>query len=143
MSGEELEALIEAGTALRVEADREAAGRDLSAAANHLDSAERLAGSDPTGGFVMAYDATRKAVTAHMRAHGFRVRKGPGEHERTGQYAAAALDPEIADHLDALGEMRRLRHQSEYGARLIRPQELEVALVHARAIVDAVEAELE
>ena len=143
MSGEELQALIEAGTVLRAESRSRSRWTRPSRLLRHLDSAERLAGSDPTGGFVMAYDAARKAVTAHMRALGFRVRKGPGEHERTGQYAAAALDPEIADHLDALGEMRRLRHQSEYGARLIRPRELEVALVHARAIVEAVEAELE
>ena len=102
-----------------------------------------LTSSDPTGGLVMAYDATRKAITAHMRAHGFRVRKGPGEHERTAKYASAALDPALTEHLDALDQMRRLRHQSEYGARLIRTQELEVALTHTRAIVDAVHRELQ
>ena len=138
----ELEALIEAGTVLRAEADREAAGRDLLAAAAHLGSAEGMAGSDPTGGFVLVYDATRKAITAHMRASGFRVRKGPGEHERVGKYASAALDRAIADHLDALEEMRRLRHQAEYGARLIEAHELETGLTHARAIVGSVEAEL-
>lgn len=138
----ELERLIEAGTVLRVEADREAAGRDLLAAAAHLDSAGKLAGSDPTGGFVLAYDATRKAITAHMRAKGFRVRKGLGEHERVGTYAMAALDPAITDHLDALETMRLLRHQSEYGARLIYPHELETGMIHARAIVGSVEAEL-
>lgn len=137
-----LSALIDRGAVLRAEADREASGRDLLAAERHLSTAALVRGSDPTGGFVLAYDATRKAVTAHMRARGFRVRKGPGEHERTGDYASAALDPAVAEHLDALDEMRRLRHQSEYGARLIRPEELDVALVHARAIVGAVEAEL-
>ena len=134
--------LIEDGTVLRAEPDSNAAGRDLQAAADHLNSAALLASSDPTGGFVMAYDATRKAITAHMRARGFRVRKGPGEHERTGRYASAALDPAIAEHLDALDEIRRLRHQSEYGARLIRPRELEVAIGHAKAIVATVEREL-
>jgi hypothetical protein len=138
----ELEALIEAGTVLRAEADREAALRDLLAAAAHLRSAEAMTASDPTGGFALACDATRKAITAHMRVRGFRVRKGRGEHERVGKYATAALDQAIADHLDALEEMRRLRHQSEYGARLIEPHELETGLVHARAIVGSVEAEL-
>lgn len=143
MSEEGLHALIESGTVLRVEADREAAGRDLLAAASHLRSAALLASSDPTGGFAITYDAARKAITAHMRANGFRMRKGLGEHERSIQYASAALDPAISDHVDALDEMRRLRHQSEYGARLIHPHELELALAHARAIVEAVEAELE
>jgi hypothetical protein len=142
MSGSELETLLEAGLVLRVEADAGAAARDLQAAVVHLESAALLAGSDPTAGFVIAYDATRKAVTAHMRANGFRVRKGPGEHERTAGYATAALDPAIRDHLDALDEMRRLRHQSEYGARIIYPHELETALMHARAIVEAVERDV-
>jgi len=143
LSDEEVQALVEAGTVLRVEADLAAARRDLFAAAKHVESAEQIASSDPTGGFAMAYDATRKAIAAHMRAHGLRVRKGAGEHVRTATYAAAALDdPEIAEHLDALDGIRRLRHQSEYGARLILPRELEVALVHARAIIAAVEADL-
>lgn len=144
MSDEEVQALVEAGTVLRVEPDLAAARRDLFVAAKHVESAEQVASSDPTGGLVLAYDATRKAIAAHMRAHGLRVRKGPGEHVRSAAYAAAALDdPEVADHLDALDGMRRLRHQSEYGARLIRLPELEVALVHARAILAAMKSELE
>lgn len=142
MATDAVRALVDAGTVRPAEADRAAANRDLAAARAHLESAALLVGPDPTGGFVMAYDATRKAITAHLRANGFRVRKGPGEHERTAAYAIAAFDPAIADHLDALDEMRRLRHQSEYGARLIVPEELHVALVHARAIVAAVERDL-
>jgi hypothetical protein len=143
VNGAELDALLERGLVLRAEEDADAAGRDLQAATGHLGSAALLAASDPTGGFALAYDATRKAITAHMRASGFRVRRGPGEHERTAAYAHAALDRAIRNHLDALEEMRRLRHQSEYGARLISPQELETALVHARAIVESVEGELQ
>lgn len=143
MSDEEVQALVDAGTVLRVEADLAAARRDLFAAGRHVESAELLASSDPTGGFALAYDAARKAIGAHMHARGLRVRKGPGEHVRTATYAAAALDdPEITGHLDALDGIRRLRHQSEYGSRLILPVELEVALLHTRAILLAVEAEL-
>jgi len=144
MSDEEVRALVEAGTVLRVEADLAAARRDLFAAAKHVESAELLASSDPTGGLALAYDAARKAIGAHMHARGLRVRKGPGEHVRTATYAAAALDDSgITDHLDALDGIRRLRHQSEYGSRLILPAELEVALLHARAILLALEADLE
>ena len=142
MTHEDLQRLIDSDVVRRVEIDAEAAKRDLDAARAHLASARLLADSDPTGGFVMAYDATRKAIAAHMRAAGLRVRKGPGEHERTARYAAAALDPDLSDHLDALDGMRRLRHQSEYGARLIRPDELETALGHAHAIVDSVARDL-
>jgi hypothetical protein len=142
MTREELQRLLESDVVRPVEVDRDAAGRDLAASRVHLESAGLLAASDPTGGFVMAYDATRKAIAAHMRAQGLRVGKGPGEHQRTAKYAIAALAPGLSEHLDALDEMRRLRHQSEYGARLIRPDELEVALVHATAIVAAVERDL-
>ncbi len=143
MTARDVQELLDAGIVARVDADRGAAGRDLESATRHLDSAERLAMSDPTGAFVLAYDAARKAIVAHMRAHGLRVRRGPGEHERVGRYATATLDPGIADHLDAIDEMRRLRHQSEYSARLIRPAELEVGLIHARAVVAAVTGALE
>ena len=139
----DVQELLDAGIVARVDADRSAAGRDLEAAARHLDSAERFAGSDPTGAFVLVYEAARKAIVAQLRAHGLRVRRGPGEHERAGRYAIAARAPEIADHLDAIDEMRRLRHQSEYSARLIRPAELEVGLTHARTVVAAVAGALE
>ena len=142
MTQDDLQRLIESDVVRPVEIDAAAARRDLGASRAHLASARLVADSDPTGGFVMAYGATRKAIAAHMRARGLRVRKGPGEHERTGRYASAALEPDISDHLDALDGMRRLRHQSEYGARVIRPEELEVALGHAHAIVAAVERDL-
>ena len=134
--------LIESDVVQPVEVDGDAALRDLAAAHAHLASARLIADSDPTGAFVMSYDATRKAIAAHMRAQGLRVRKGPGEHERTARYASAALDPDISEHLDALDGMRRLRHQSEYGARLIRPDELAVSLGHAEAMVDSVQRDL-
>jgi len=142
LTREDLQRLIDSDAVRPAEIDAEAAMRDLDASRAHLASARLVADIDPTGGFVMAYDATRKAIAAHMRSRGLRVRKGPGEHERTALYASAALDPDISEHLDALDGMRRLRHQSEYGARLIRPEELEVALEHATAIVDSVERDL-
>jgi len=142
LTREDLQRLIESDVVQPVEVDADAAMRDLDASRAHLASARLIADSDPIGAFVMSYDATRKAIAAHMRARGLRVRKGRGEHERTARYASAALDPDNSEHVDALDEMRRLRHQSEYGARLIRPDELEVSLGHADAIVAAVEADL-
>ena len=46
--------------------------------------------SDSTLAFTALYDAIRKAISAHMRAHGYRVGRGPGAHAKTGEYAQAA-----------------------------------------------------
>ena len=50
---------------------------------------------DAVGAFSLAYDAMRKALVAHMRAHGFRVRSGEGAHYQTGRYGLAALSSRV------------------------------------------------
>lgn len=111
----------------RVEADPETAREEIATARRHLAADSEIAELDSTLAFTGIYDAMRKAIQAHMRAHGYRITKGPGEHVKTGAYALAALDAlDIEAHLD------------EFEALFVRPDEVARALIHARAVVEAV-----
>ena len=143
MSADDIAALLAQRVVERVKVDVEAARRNLVAANAHLRAAEAVASDDPTGAFVLAYDAMRKAISAHMRANGLRVTSRPGAHERTGRYARAALDAcEIDGHLAAFDDLRRVRNKTEYDALIVTEATAADAVVHSRAIVDAVERDL-
>jgi len=139
----ELVKLVADGALRRVEADPTAARAELSAARAHLETAAAAASTDPNGAFQLAYDAMRTGITAHMRANGYRVGSGAGAHLKTGRYASAALDEDaLAAHIDAFDDLRALRNQSEYDALLLDENDARDALLHARAIVAAVESDL-
>ena len=136
MADETVDELIARGSVRRAEPDADAARRELSAARLHLESAATLMSTDPTAAFAIVYEATRKAISAHMRLRGLRVSAGAGAHARIGRYAVAAL------HVKRFDDLRKLRNQSAYEGLLIEPVEVAEALVHAEAIVSAVAAEL-
>ena len=143
MSSEELEQLVSKGAIEPVPVDRAAASRDLEAAAAHLVSVETRAAHDPAGAFALAYEAFRKAVVAHMRATGFRVKSRGGAHYQTGRYAHAALDGlGIGEHLRAFEDLRRLRNRSAYEAVPVDERDALEAVTHARAVVEAVDKEI-
>jgi hypothetical protein len=100
MTPGDLDDLVAEGVIIRVKPDAEAARADLGVARAHLASAPLTAAVDPVGAFSIAYDAVRKALVAHMRANGVRVRSGVGAHYQTGRYGLAALNGRGAD--DAL-----------------------------------------
>ena len=128
----------------RVETDRETARQELDGATRHLESAASIADADPTAAFAVGYDAMRKAISAHMRASGYRVKRGSGHHQRTGRYALAALDGlHVEDHIEAFDSLRQLRNQSEYDALMVEPDEVAEVLEHARALVSAVSVDLD
>lgn len=130
--------LIAAGAIVRVHGDAKAARRDTVAA-----RAAAVAESDPVGAFSLAYDAIRKALVAHMRAHGLRVRSGVGAHYQTGRYGLAALGGRGVD--DALGQfdtLRALRNRSEYGGALVKEADVHEAISYAEAVLNVVEADL-
>lgn len=144
MSSEELAQLVSEGAVERVPVDRDAATRDLKAGVAHLVSVDSLAVDDPAGAFALAYEAFRKAVVAHMRATGFRVRSRGGAHYSTGRYARAALDGlGVDEHLRAFEDLRRLRNKSAYEAVPVDESDVLEAVGHARAVVDAVRRELD
>lgn len=143
MSADDVAALLAQGVVERVKVDVKAARRNLLAANAHLHAAETVTAVDPTGAFALAYDATRKAISAHMSTNGLRVTSRPGAHERIGRYARAALDShEIDDHLVVFDDLRRLRNKTEYDALIVTGATAADAILHARAIVGAVEREL-
>lgn len=143
MSDAELEALVAEGVLVRVPQDLDEARRELATAEQHLRGAAAAADVDPTGAFALAYDGARKAVVAHMRASGLRVRPRVGAHYHTGRYARAVLgNREIDAHLEAFVDMREVRNDSEYEGVIVAASDADEAMTHARAIVDAVERDL-
>lgn len=144
MSEGEVQQLVGAGVIRRTRPDEASARIELRTARTHLESADTLSESDPNAAFQLAYDGARKAIAAHMRANGYRVGSGQGAHAKTGQYASAALhDETLEPHLDAFDDLRALRNQSEYDALVLDDGDVRDALDHARAIVEAVERDLQ
>jgi hypothetical protein len=143
VSERDLAELLEGGVIQPVARDTSTAREELAAARLHIETAESAARRDPTGAFALGYDAIRKAISGHMRANGFRAAKGPGQHARTGRYALAVLDtPGVTEHLDAFDELRLLRNQSQYEGLGVEPGDVADLLVHAHAIIGAIEEDL-
>lgn len=143
MGEREIAALVADGVVERVLPDHETALRELATAELHVRSAATLAGSDPVGAFAVGYDAVRKAISAHMRASGVRVRSSAGHHRRMGLYAAAALDSAgVVEHVGLFDRFRRLRNQSEYDGLGVEARDVEELLDHARPIVAAIRKDL-
>ena len=126
-----------------VVADARAAWSRLEEAKTHLASSAALAESDPALAYVALYDAARKAITAHMQAHGYRVASRPAAHHVVALYAEATLATGGAGpHVRAFDRMRQVRNRSEYAQQPITKRLLITDLGHATAIVDAVERAL-
>ena len=139
----EVEALVAEGVVVRIPVDLDEARRELATASTHLRGAEAAASVDPTGAFTLAYDAARKALVAHMRANGLRVRPRFGAHVQTGRYGRAALmNRGVDEHVTAFVDMRQVRNDTEYEAEIVAASDAAEALVHAHAIVAAVERDL-
>jgi len=136
--------LLREGRLELVPPDGEVARAILAEARRHLDSAAKVAGTDPNGAYALLYDGARKAVTAHMLANGYRVRPRSGAHPAVVGYAEEALAAGPAGpHLGHLDRMRRNRNRSEYDVRIFGEAEVAGDLEHARHVVAAVEAALE
>lgn len=142
MTDAEIQKLLDDGVIRKIKADTETARVEVATARSHLDTAATAARSDPNGAFQLVYDAARKAISAHMRANGYRVGRGQGAHMRTGRYAEVALPGVDPRHLDAFEDLRSIRNQSEYDALLLEEHDALEALEHATAIVDAVDRDL-
>jgi hypothetical protein len=135
---DDLRRLLDAGLLEEVAPHGEEAHLRLDEAERHLASAEQIAATDPNGAFQLAYDAARKAATAHMLARGLRVKNQPGAHATTGRYALAELGEAFAP----FDRMRRRRNRSEYGTSFIGEAEVAASIADARVMVAAVRASL-
>jgi hypothetical protein len=119
-----------------VPVDRERALAMVGDAQRHLEAAATVADLDPNGAYHLLYDAARKAIWAHMLAHGYRPTSAAGGHAAAIAYAQEALAGQAAvNHLD---RMRRTRNRSEYGTAHFTRAAVENDLSHARAIAAVV-----
>jgi len=122
-----------------VPADQPAAAIRLQRAIDKLAAAQSIEEIDVEVAYVTMYDATRVAVTAHMLANGYRARPVARAHEAVGDYAEAVIASPSAKQFHAI---RRRRNKSEYDGIILGRADFDADLVHAQAIIDAVQTAL-
>jgi HEPN domain-containing protein len=132
-----LDDLLRQGLIESADPDDATATKWLDDAERHLEAANRIADLDPSGAYVLAYDAARKSVAAALLATGHRVRSRPGAHQALAQDAdhLAAQTGETA--LERFDRLRRNRNRSEYGSRSFGQAEVSEAIDTAQAIRSA------
>ena len=131
----------------KVSPDRETGLAEVEMAKIHLKSAVKLVDDDPPMAYTALYDAVRKSVSAHMRAHGLRPKGHVAGHVKTMEYAEAVLNAptsqQYIDDLDAiLDRLRTTRNRLEYEGGYIGAEQVKAEIGHAQQIVQAIEDSL-
>ncbi len=131
----EVEALIVAGNLQKLTGEAANGGRLLKKAAVTLETAKSAVERDPDSAFVLAYDASRQAVTALLAHQGLRpTTKG-------GHYAAEqAVRAQFGPGFRQFGALRRRRNELEYPERPgdnATVEEAAESVEHAQAIITA------
>jgi HEPN domain len=103
----------------------------------HLEAAEAVQAIDPSGAYVLAYNAARKAVAAALLMTGHRVLSRPGSHQALAQYARVLATQTGQAALGQFDRLRRERNRSEYGSRSFGQAEVDEAIRSAGAILEA------
>ncbi|MGA7269618.1 MAG: HEPN domain-containing protein [Acidimicrobiia bacterium] len=129
-----LDDLASRGLIESVEVDHATATKWLQDAERHLDAARRIADLDPSGAYVLAYDAARKSVAAALLTTGHRVRSRPGAHQALARYANSLATQTGEPALNRFDRLRRNRNRSEYGSRSFGTAEVSEAINIAQAI---------
>lgn len=129
-----LEDLLGKGLIEPVEADANTATQWLEDAGRHLEAANKIVDLDPSGAYVLAYDAARKSVAAALLMTGHRVRSRPGSHQALAQHANSLATQTGEEALTRLDRLRRNRNRSEYGSKTFGKAEVSEAIETARAI---------
>jgi hypothetical protein len=126
----------------KLTSDREEIERLLANADGHLDDYRKAVESDMSADaqLSLAYDAIRASATAALRAAGYRVVRGGGEHYRTIEALVFSIDPErkLIAKLDALRRKRNTGAYDDYG--LVAQGEADLAgelAAEVRATVEA------
>lgn len=117
-----------------VDADPATAAQWLDDAGRHLEAATKIADLDPSGAYVLAYDAARKSVAAALLMTGHRVLSRPGSHQALAQYADSLAAQTGEPALKRFDRLRRSRNRSEYGPRTFGKAEVAEAIDTAQAI---------
>jgi HEPN domain-containing protein len=129
--------LIAKGLIEAVEADDAMASQWLDDARRHLDAARAIERLDPSGAYILAYDAARKSVAASLLGTGHRVKNRPGAHSALAQYAKSLAGTKNEPALARFDRLRRNRNRSEYGSRTFGEAEVRDAIDTAQAIQQA------
>src|SRR6476620_4890398 len=109
-----IKALIAAGNLQQVAPSMESAHGFLAQAAGHLDSAQRVAETDPTGAYSLLYDAARKSLAAVLQAQGLRASSRGGHYAIQEAINAQFTKPPPREAVRPFGRLRRTRNQIEY-----------------------------
>jgi len=117
-----------------VEPDQATATGWLDDAGRHVEAATRIAELDPSGAYVLAYDAARKSVAGALLMAGYRVLSRPGSHQALAQYADSLAAETGETALGRFDRLRRNRNQSEYGSRSFGTAEVQEAIETAQAV---------
>jgi len=131
----ELDDLRAKGLIEAVTPDRPVAEEWIEDAKRHLKAAKAIATIDPSGAYVLAYDAARKSVAAALLTTGHRVRGRPGSHQALASFAKVLAQQTGESALERLDRLRRNRNRSEYGSRTFSEAEVEEAIKTAGAIL--------
>lgn len=110
---EAIERMLADGDLQRVPASREQADRLIAQARTHIASAVKVCADDPAGGYALAYDGARKALTAILENQGLRPTTRGG-HVAVLEAVRAQLDPPMGRVLRQFNRMRTRRHDAEY-----------------------------
>jgi HEPN domain-containing protein len=129
-----LDDLGKRGLIEKVEPDQATSTGWLDDAERHLEAATKIAELDPSGAYVLAYDAARKSVAAALLSSGHRVLSRPGSHQALAQYAESITTQTDEPVLSRFDRLRRNRNRSEYGSRTFGKAEVAEAIDTARAI---------
>lgn len=129
-----LDDLLSKGLIEVVEPDHATATGWLQDASRHLDAASKIAELDPSGAYVLAYDAARKSVAAALLMSGHRVLSRPGSHHALSQYAESIATSVDAPALLRFDRLRRNRNRSEYESRSFGQAEVAEALNTAQGV---------
>lgn len=126
--------LLSRGLIEAVEADPTTATHWLEDAERHLNAAGKIVDLDPSGAYMLAYDAARKSVAAAMLMTGHRIRSRPGSHQALAQYAELLVTQTGEQSFKRFDRLRRNRNRSEYGSRTFGKAEVSEAIDTATAI---------
>ncbi|MFQ5524377.1 MAG: HEPN domain-containing protein [Acidimicrobiia bacterium] len=129
-----LQDLLAQGLVEAVEVDLAVAEQWLADASRHLGAARRIADLDPSGAYVLAYDAARKSVAAALLKTGHRVKSRPGAHRALARYANSLANMTNEPALARFDRLRRNRNRSEYGSTSFGEAEVREAIATAQSI---------
>ena len=108
-----IEQMLADGELQQIPASRNQADRLLAQARVHVASALQVCAADPPGGYALAYDAARKALTAILENEGLRPTTRGG-HLAVVEAMRAQLDPPMGRMLRQFNRMRIRRHDAQY-----------------------------